>query len=203
MRHQRVVIEDRIHHAQPLGLDAVEAAGGVQQIGRPGGSDQPRQQPAHALFGRHAQAREGRVEQGRTRGKADVAMQRKNETPAEGRSVDRRDRRLARGDQRVPAAAVIALQAGADVVAPLRRGRQFGRFAAIAGAAGADDRQIHPRRKSPARAGHHDHPYVGIGGRADHRVKELLEHRRGERIELVGSIEGQRRDTCLERIQDR
>ena len=87
--------DDAVDEADPLGLDAVDAAAGEDQVDRPAVADQPRQADRAEVDERHAEAPAVDAERGVGGGDPQVAPQRQLEPAGDGRTLDRRDHRLA------------------------------------------------------------------------------------------------------------
>ena len=86
---------DAVDEPDALGLDAVDAAAGEDQVDRPAVADQPGQAHRAEVDERHAEAPAVHAEHGVDGGDAQVAPQGQLQPPGDGRALDGRDDRLA------------------------------------------------------------------------------------------------------------
>src|SRR5690606_28539713 len=62
--------------------------------------------------------------------------------------------------------------------------------------------QVGTGAEAPAPPGHDDRAHVVVGVGTVERVDQLVLHAGGERVELIGTVEGDREDRALHRVVD-
>ena len=166
---------------------------GEHPLGRLLDADQPRQEPRRARLGHDAPASEHEADAGVLRRQADVHRQRHRDADADGRAVDGGDHGLeAVEDPQAHQAASVARHAlRTGLVAP-----------AAAGEGVTASRQVGSGAEAatPARDDHRPHVVVAVG--PVEGVDQLVHHRAGEGVQLVGTVEGDRGDWSVELVGD-
>ena len=128
----------------------------------------------------------------RRRRDADVHRERQGDPKADGRAVDRGDHRLLHVED--------AQGHGADAIAMLLGGDgAAARGGVERRAAGAE---IGARAERAARAGDDDGAHVVVGVGAVPRLAELAQHRRGDGVEAIRTVQGDRADSVLDVVAD-
>jgi hypothetical protein len=173
-------------------LLGVEDAAGHHPFERLLRTHQARQEPARAGLHDDGAAREDEAVARRLRREPHVHRQLHGDADADRRAVAGRDSGLQRvvktqGEQ--TAAVAMAVEAGIGP-AILR----------VEGVGAA--RQISTGTEAAARAGEHDRPHVVIAVGLVHRVEQFLQHRAGEGVQFVGTVQRDREDSVLRLVLD-
>jgi hypothetical protein len=158
-----------------------------------------RQEPARRTIHAHPTAAEHEAEARRLGRETHVHRQREGRPEPDAGAVDRGDHRLqaAKEPQRDQAAAVARDVAGAQLLgaAHLRASHHI--------EPGARIRQIGAGAERAAAAGDHHGPHRVVGVDEIPHPQQLAFHRRIERVELLGTIERDRRDRVGDLVGDR
>ena len=178
-----------IHDPEPLALARVEPVAGEVDLARPGGADQPGQEPAAAVVAREPELRVGGGHEGALRGDAQIAGEREREAGPGGGPGQRRERRLLeleerRDDPVLPAQLALALLGRSG---PSLARHQLG---VAAGAEGA------------ARAGEQHAAHAGVRAERGDQPGQRLLHLERERVARLGAVQRHARDARLEPAQD-
>src|SRR5258705_881522 len=191
-REQRLRRDDAAHEPPGQGLLGAEDTAGVDPLGGLADADEPRQEPRAAGLGHDATPGEDEADARRRGRDADVHRERQGNPKADGGAVDRRDHRLLHvEDAQGHGAAAVAMLLGGDGAAA--RGGAEGRAARA---------KIGARAERAARAGDDDGAHVVVGVGAVPRLAQLAQHRRGDGVEPVRTVQGDRADSVLDVVAD-
>ena len=185
-----------VHEPDALGLDAVEEAAGVEELGGLGRADQARERPRRRHSGMEAEAHEVEAELRVARGEPDVARERHAAAGADRGPVHRREGRLRQRAERQEQA-VEAAHEGLVAAAHLAAGR---------GGAGArhalDQVEVAARGEGASGAGDDDRAHRLVVRQGIDRRGERLPHRLAHRVQPLGVVERREGDAVAALEED-
>src|SRR5438067_808303 len=190
-RRQQVV--GRVHRAhQPggEGLLDVEHAARIRPFCRLADADDPRQEPRRSRLGHQPPTSEHEPEAGALRCQSDVHWQRHRCPDADRRTVHRGDHGLRAPEdaQRHQSTFVTVLAVALEQFGVVERPASFA--------------EVGAGTEAPPSAGHDDDAHVVVGVGSIEGVQQLFVHPVRERVESVGTLEGDRQDAVGDLVTD-
>ena len=183
-----------IHQPESQCFGALHLARGEQQIECVAVPDDARERPSHAVLGCKTNAREGRRDHGLFGCETQIAEQRVNQADARGRTIEHRDDRF-RERRKVSGAALI-VRPPTEVVRPRQLVDELARILRL------ESRDVAASAECAARTGENDDADVFIGIRRVRGLPHFLGDDIGPRIELLGTIQRERRDAVFDVVEN-
>ena len=179
--------DDVVDQTQLECLGGGQGASGERDLGRLGVADHPRQQPGSAALGQDAPLGEARVELRGVDRDADVAAEREIEAVSGRSAVECADGRRVEVVQH-------HRWRRAQVELAAERGLASSEISEAALRPGHLGLQVESCTECPPCTGQHDAAHVRVVIGTQQQLADLLEHRTGDRVHSLRSVERERRD---------